>query len=224
MLSIDEYKCMTAPALCVDPFFQEWVFHPLGSGREFWLDLLISKSKLSVQMHLAQRKLLQYSIQCAFIAQAIEEYTRTKEELVGNTCSEICYGITTKYWDRLKECLITFEFDKPIYEIQFFKVIKPLFTSEREYFSFLHHAEIFARSEDENKFWLRQPLRLEKFKRGNANFYKAYVTGDESRDEWWYCRGEFRDQTSCDNLVATYLGMVRYLNYVDQQLKKMESS
>lgn len=42
------YKTQVASQLAADPFFQEWVFHPLGEKiQPFWLDLLISNSVIS---------------------------------------------------------------------------------------------------------------------------------------------------------------------------------
>lgn len=212
------YKSQSAPGFAADPFFQEWVFHPLGENHLFWLDMLISHSEISMQMQIAQGSLLQYAIECPFITVAIDEYTKMKTNLAGETSSELCFSITMDYWTTLKQRLILYEFERSEYEIQFFKVIKPLFTGKKEFYSFLHHADLFSGSAGDKGFWRRQTPRLEKFKIEHKDFYTLYSTGKTRYDEWWYRRSQSRDQTSHDGLVASYLGMVRYLQYVNQKL------
>jgi hypothetical protein len=91
-----------------------------------------------------------------------------------------------------------------------------LFTGEKEYYSLLHHAELFATADE--RFWQRQPARLEKLVKENNNVINAYVSGNSEYDEWWYCRGEFKDQAAQDKTIGSYLGMLRYLKYAETRL------
>lgn len=208
---------MTASELCADPFFQEWVFHPLGPIRDFFLNMFNEHSADSMQLQIAQARLLSYLGECQFISKVTEQYMVMKAVLEKEPRTESCFITILDYWNTIREQLIGHQFACNEHEIQFFKVIKPLFTSEREYLSLRYQAELFAGEDD--KFWQRQPLRLEKFMNENAGFIEAYTTGETSHDEWWYCRGEHNDQTTHDHLIASYLGMVRYLHYVKQRLQ-----
>ena len=215
LLILERYKALSASQLCADPFFQEWVFHPLGGHEPFFLDMLVADPSASRQMEIARSLLLQHSNSCAFIAQCIQRYANMKEEIRGRGCEENFITIH-EYWISIQEILIAYEFTGNAQEIHFFKWIKPLFTAEKEYYSLLHHAELFAGAD--STFWLRQPARLEKLVAENENVINAYVDGNTRYDEWWYCRAEFKDQTAHDDTIGNYLGMLRYLKYVETRL------
>jgi hypothetical protein len=102
LLTPEKYKNLTASQQCADPFFQEWVFHPLGGDKPFFLDTLISRAAASVQMQIAKDQLLQYSNSCAFIAQCIQRYTRMKEELREHD-SEENFVTVQEYWTGIHE-------------------------------------------------------------------------------------------------------------------------
>src|SRR5688572_27744732 len=217
-LSLKKYENMTAQALCTDPFFQEWVFHPLGPHREFFLHLLIGHSPTHGQMQIAQAYLLKYSKECTLISKMIEQYTVMKGALAKEACTQECFNITQDYTNCIIATLEEYEFQSDAREIHFFKVIKPLFIAEREYYSLLHHTELFSESSGDGRFWERQLAKLDKFKKEKSLFVKAYTSGSSYYDERWYLRMEFRDKTLHDETVGAYLGMVRYVEYVNFRL------
>lgn len=215
LLTLDQYKSLTASQLCADPFFQEWVFHPLGKLDSFFLDVLISHSVTSWQMQMAKSRLVQFSNSCDFIGHCIQCYSRMKQQLRGHNTEEN-FIIVQEYWNNIQEILLGYEFESNAIEIHFFKWIKSLFTGEREYYSLLHHAELFSTADE--KFWQRQPVKLEKLMNENKNVIDAYINGETRYDEWWYCRGEFKDRTVHDETIGNYLGMLRYLKYAETQI------
>jgi hypothetical protein len=221
-LDINKYKTATAESLCADPFFQEWVFYPLGPTREFFLDLLIGHSRISMPLQIARARLLHYSQECSLIAAAMKQYTIMKAKLENEPQTELSgYAIIWDYWTKVREQLEPYEFASSEHEIQFFKVIKPLFTAEAEYYSLLHHAELFAG--DDEAFWRRQPMRLDRFIALNAAFVKAYTAGETRYDGLWFRRGDKRHETSHDPLAGNYLGMLRYQHDVEMKLKTIGS-
>lgn len=218
MLTPERYKSLSTAQLCADPFFQEWVFHPLGNHGPVFLDMMLCDSLISKHVQTARRHLLQHSNNCAFIAQCIQRYARMKEEIHGLS-SEQSFITVQKYWTAIQEMLVAYEFVDKARDIHFFKRIKPLFIGEKEYYSLLHHAELFAGADP--TFWQRQPARLNKLLTENKNVIDAYVGGNTRYDEWWYCRGQYKDQATQDNTIGCYLGMLRYLKYVQAQLPQV---
>ena len=209
---------MTAAGLCADPFFQEWVFHPLGPQREFFLRLLISHSPVCKQIQTAQACLQRYSKECTFISKVIRQYALMKAALAKETCTQECFNIAQDNMNVIIAELAQYNFQSHAHEIHFFKVIKPLFIAEREYYSLLHHTELFSESDGDERFWERQLAKLDKFTKEKSLFVNAYTSGVTCYDEKWFLRGEFRDKTLQDETVGAYLGMVRYLEYVNFKL------
>ena len=209
---------MTAQALCADPFFQEWVFHPFCPHREFFLHLIIGHSPVHTQMQIAQASLLKYSKECSLISRMIAQYAKMKDALAKEACTQECFNITQDHTNNIISTLEDYEFQSDACEIHFFKIIKPLFIAEREYYSLLHHTELFSESSGDGKFWERQLAKLDKFKKEKSLFVKAYTSGYICYDECWYLRREFKDKTLHDETVGAYLGLVRYLEYVNFKL------
>ena len=50
---------------------------------------------------------------------------------------ECCFHICNNYWGQVRERLIHYEFNTRHDEIEFFKIIKPLFTSQIEYYGLI---------------------------------------------------------------------------------------
>ncbi|HEX2630695.1 MAG TPA: RteC domain-containing protein [Chitinophagaceae bacterium] len=183
-----------------------------------FLDMLLGDTQVAKQVHNAKCHLLQYRNDCAFIDQCIQRYTKMKEE-IREPGSEKNFITVQEYWTSIQEILIAYEFAGNAEEIHFFKWIKPLFTGEKEYYSLLHHAELFSTADP--AFWQRQPARLEKLTAENKNVIDAYINANTRYDEWWYCRGEWKDRTVHDDTIGSYLGMIRYLKYVQTQLPQV---
>lgn len=57
---------------------------------------------------------------------------------------ESCFWIASKYWELLKNSIDKSYFLDQIYEIKFFRTIKPKFTSQVQYYSMLAEAQLFV--------------------------------------------------------------------------------
>ena len=217
-LSPDTYQSQTAAGLCADPFFQEWVFYPLGTTREFFLRLLIGDAPIAAQMQDAQRTLLQFSKESRIVIQALEAYVQLKQQLDSIDQSDKGFALVAECWMWLGAFISSYHFDSLAEEMHFFKWIEPLFGQERELYSLLHHAELF--SSVDSQFWNRQPARLERLRVEHARVLHAYTTGDTERDELWYCRSDYHDRTVTGEKIGKYLGMKRYLQHIAYKMEE----
>jgi hypothetical protein len=153
---------------------------------------------------------------------------------------ECCFQICVKYWGQVKERIIHYEFNNCKEEIEFFKMVKPLFTSKIEYYNLLYHAELFEPdfgTEGYKKFWQREGHRLEKFREEHTAFYSYYKSGCSCDDKIYFIRAdrvayEFlevrvydmdsRASSSHDHLVGSILALEEYVKYVDGKLRAIE--
>lgn len=153
---------------------------------------------------------------------------------------ECCFQMAERYWVRLRQEVAEYEFEKIADEIKFFKVIKPLFTAEVEFYSLRYHAELFRRDVTDvvelERFWNRERLRPEKFAAEHAEFYAYYKGGSSSSDELYFVRRNSDlsnfprakvydlDQgatTSHDGLVSTIMALERYMNFIDKEIEAL---
>jgi len=65
--------------------------------------------------------------------------------------AECCFQSCIKYWDILRGEVATYTFPDEDEEVNFFKNIKPLFTSQAEYYTLLYHAEMFKPDEHDRR-------------------------------------------------------------------------
>lgn len=150
---------------------------------------------------------------------------------------ECCFQITTTYWVRLRDRLANHQFKNQEEEIEFFKTVKPKFTSEIEYYNLLYHTQLFKPEYDPIeilKFWKREAERLGRFIQDNKLFYEYYKSGVVVQDEDYFIRDnrdlsnfkeakvydlDNRAATSHDHMVASILTLEKYDEYVKGQLK-----
>jgi len=154
---------------------------------------------------------------------------------------ECCFQVANTYWVRLREKLANYVFENNKEEIEFFKTIKPKFTSEIEYYNLLYHTQIFKPEYDPieiMKFWTREADRLNRFIEDNKLFYEYYKARDCTNDEIYFLRAnndlsnlkeskvydlDSRAATSHDHLIATILALQRYEKYVRIQSGKLKN-
>lgn len=96
----------------------------------------------------------------------ITAYQQMQEELVRCTTGEAfcikeaeqCFQLANHYWNKVKEKLNTCRFETDESEIEFFKMVKPKFTSEIEYYSLLYYSLVFepAGLDAAISFWGRE--------------------------------------------------------------------
>ncbi len=135
---------------------------------------------------------------------------------------ECCFHMAERYWAMVRADLVNYEFEIEEEEIKFFKEIKPLFRAEAEYFSLRYHAQLFRDQttlEDQPAFWKREPLRLQKFRKENQDFFDYYKSGCKDKDALWFMRTAEKESSSHDQLVTSLLALERYQKYVDQSMK-----
>ena len=73
-------------------------------------------------------------------------------------------------------------------EILFFKLIKPMFTSEREFYQRLYHANIFG--EQSEAYRKKELIRMDKLLNENSEFVSYYLNQCTHNDHAWFCKGQ----------------------------------
>lgn len=153
---------------------------------------------------------------------------------------EYCFSIAEKYWRLLKEELSDYIFVSTAAEIDFFKNIKPLFTSEIEYYRLLLNTTFFRPDESETeevkKYWLKQANRLGKFVSEHFDFCFYMNNHKSENDEQWFVRfnsdlsnfvnGPAYDTdstvaTSHDYLVAQLYAFEKYAKYSERKFREV---
>ena len=92
--------------------------------------------------------------------------------------TELCFQISYRYWNQVREKLCSHQFQTDDAEIQFFKRTKPLFTSEMEYATLIYHRVLFAPNDSPAtiQFWQREYLRLQNFVATQKPFLTCYFS------------------------------------------------
>jgi hypothetical protein len=151
---------------------------------------------------------------------------------------EECFIIAGNCWLQLRAAIAEYTFGSEEEEILFFKTIKPLFTSELEYYSLLYHTLLFCPFDPERQkqFWERESKRLQDFKEQQAGFFDYYISGETDLDNKYYLRAndlremdsdthpydkEPNSRTSHDHLIAKLWALERYHEYAQQKLKEI---
>lgn len=151
---------------------------------------------------------------------------------------EACFAITSNYWNQVKQKLITHHFKTDGTEIEFFKTLKPKFTSQIEYYCLLYHACLFQPQDNISaiNFWSREYRRLENYLTENKSFVRCYR--DEACEllpfyflRRFYLPGQatqvkiYDDDngnlTNGDPLVSTLLALIQFQQYVYKKLETL---
>jgi hypothetical protein len=168
---------------------------------------------------------------CTFI------YRHMQVQLQQSAAAHICmhqklehgFAIAYRHWHLVKQKLAGYRFKNELQEIEFFKTLKPLFTSEIEYYALLYHSLLFEPSggQDAIDFWRREHGRLDKFEKENSGFLSCYHDEHCSMLPFYFLRKSclpalplevkiYDDDTSVtngDRLVATWLALKKYAEY-----------
>jgi hypothetical protein len=151
---------------------------------------------------------------------------------------ENCFITATNYWSELRATVAEYKFDSVEDEIVFFKEVKPLFTSELEYYSLLYHTLLFCPLDPvrEKKFWERECKRLSDFKEQCKDFLEYFRSGRKDFDKVYYLRahelegidGEYepydkepKSRTSHDGLISKLWALERYNEYAQLKLTEV---
>lgn len=143
--------------------------------------------------------------------------------------TECCLQLSTRYWQQLRDILRHHVFHDISEEIHFFKVIKPLFQAESEYYGLIAYSQQFCPQKRKEKatFWMQQQKRLEVFKSKYAVFYLYHSSGKTDRDAAYYTAGNPKSESyqydktesGYDLLVAQLAARVRYAEYARKNVE-----
>jgi hypothetical protein len=135
--------------------------------------------------------------------------------------------VANRYWNLVREKLKQNEFENEEVEIEFFKVLKPKFTSEIEYYSLVYHCLMFQ-SPDLPKaveFLGKELKRWVKFEEENRSFIGCFKTEGCERHRFYFLRKYYTCTnesgmnlyeagpdvvTNGDRLVALMMALERY--------------
>jgi hypothetical protein len=137
-------------------------------------------------------------------------------------------------WNEVKDKLKGHRFSKEEQEIEFFKKIKPLFTSKIEYYCLIYHGLLFEPDEHSMaiEFWRRERGRLQKFRTDHKDFIACYQNEVCLMNRHYFLRNAFLETggpglklyddknsvTNGDVLVATMIALTRYEDYSKARL------
>lgn len=166
----------------------------------------------------------------------LEDCTHSK--LSCNKIVESCFGIAVEKWIELREKLAGCQFVSEQKEIEFFKIIKPKFTLEIEYYNLVYHSSLFRPEEPEAvlHFWGREFGRLRRFKAENKLFLHGYQGSQNKHVPFFFLRKYYNsgnatnariytgDIDTCSNgdvLTASFLALHRYKTYVGEKFRSV---
>ena len=149
-----------------------------------------------------------------------------------------CFWVAKNYWEHLKNHIKDKAFESDAEEIDFFRNVKPKFTSRIKYFYMLSEILLFIHPdmEEQRKFWKQQAVKYKRFCDGHKEFVDYYERGATFRNEIYFKK--IRDELNCpammaffdndvdfcsthDWLIRDLLALRMYYNYVREKLKQL---
>lgn len=152
---------------------------------------------------------------------------------------ECCFRMATACWISLRQELSHYRFDTEVEEIEFFKHIKPRFTSQIELYTLIYQGILFKPAEDPHKiasFWSGESERIDRFTENKEAFIQYYKSGDTHLDRQYFLRhsnipaaagmrthdNSSGFSTSHDWLVAALLAQEMYHAYASDRLRELQ--
>jgi RteC protein len=151
--------------------------------------------------------------------------------------AECCYQIAINYWQKLKEGFQKKSIYADADEIEFFKMVKPEFTSYIEYNLILNQGLLFIPAEREQalNYWKEEVKRHQRFLERNRVFVEYYESGSIEQDAECFLQRNNRltampqeriyEDNDCrsshDHLVRGLLANRMYKEYVDKRIKQL---
>lgn len=135
-----------------------------------------------------------------------------------------------EYLKKLYDLIPAQGFNDPDEEIFFFKSVKPLFASEREYHQRLYHANVFGQNDE--GFWPHELKRMERLLAEHSEFADYYHNGHTHYDYPWFSQGQAplptnlcvhpwetnpRNTSARDNWVAGLIAVERYRDWLKEK-------
>jgi hypothetical protein len=151
---------------------------------------------------------------------------------------ECCFKVALNAWMELSQSLRAHKFTSEEKEIQFFKTLKPKFTSEIEYYTLVYHSLLFRPAEPSSllHFWGREYGRLRRFRAENKDFIQCYSNHQSKQAPYFFLRKHYNLKpvqftrlydsdasisANGDWLVATLLALEKYRHYAMKQLERL---
>jgi hypothetical protein len=156
--------------------------------------------------------------------------------------SENAFILCLDFVDKLKQFLTTNGFTDEEEEIQFFKHIKPKFTSQIIYYREIHNMESRIPHGNAKKcirYFQKHLKELEQFLELNSEFIRYYKIGNTCLDKEYFVRNRFDIKnnpdmsffeydpsftTSQGNKVATLLANQKLKTYIDNKIRILSKS
>jgi hypothetical protein len=149
-----------------------------------------------------------------------------------------CFWIAHNYWERLKKLTNPNGFKNESEEIEFFRNVKPQFTSYIEYFTILSEALVCVPSHSMEAicYWEEEAKRFKRFCERNEEFITYYESGERYKDSLYFLKRNVNTGyvpkapvydvepeycTSQDHLVRSYLANKKYNEYVQKRLESL---
>lgn len=137
---------------------------------------------------------------------------------------ECCFNIGLKYWTEIQMGIDQENFVSSRDEIDYYKMVKPLFKSQIEFYNLIYQSELLKPDDKSElkEFWLKEQQRLPRFIQENQEFYNYYKSGSTKLDEEYFLSSGFTDDYGnslyYDNLIALILALERYMAYIKPEL------
>jgi hypothetical protein len=148
---------------------------------------------------------------------------------------EGCFWIASKYWETLKKETDTSIFNNEASAINFFKKVKPKFTSQVQYYSMLAEAILFVPEETDiqYEYWKKEQARYLRFCDKHKKFVEYYESGAVYLDSIYFVKvgpdwipsfqpvnydADKKFCSSHDHLVRGLLAHRMYNAYVQERL------
>jgi hypothetical protein len=168
---------------------------------------------------------LYHELRCEL--QSIQDLHLTEEKE-----AEACFGACMLYEQKLAKWVSAFDFEKEEDEIYFFKILRPGFTSQIEYYKKLYQSILFKPSckKEQSRFFEYEIDKADRFFIENAGFYQYYKNGQTSNNSVYFLRSchqenspgnPCRSETGYDLLLAAMQGLERYKDFAQRQIDQL---
>jgi hypothetical protein len=168
-----------------------------------------------------------------------ELYKSLMKELSETEKPDDCFHVAMEYWLVAKEIFNLHQFKNQDEEPEFFRTIKPLFTSYIEYYLIVNQSLLFTPKETESAaaYWEEEFNRYKRFCDKHRDFLSYYESYSSENDNEYFTRRNNRqepppqeriyDDADCrsshDHIVRGLLAHSMYHEFVSQQLQELIS-
>jgi hypothetical protein len=131
---------------------------------------------------------------------------------------EECFHLSFATFSRLQEMVKNHDFTDLQEEIWFFKIMKPQFAGQMEYFVLVYMSAVFAPEDAGLKmeYWQQELRRSQAFFSKHEEFYQYYKLGRTEFDPKYFVRTAI----SYADLAANLIARERYLEYLQSKIQR----